>query len=128
MTGSPGISAAKSVPDPAVWRQGEIPEALLHTNTDRAGETVRFGGNVRLGDLNNDGKADLLVYRSVDGGMKVFFRCFQPGGRNNLSGEGNRISYKPRYIAIARAAATGSFFFASTNLRRACELQQAAKI
>src|SRR6056297_2565835 len=72
-----GASGAEPAPDPVLWRQVTIPEALLRTIVNRAGETVRFGGDIRLGDLNNDGKADLLVYRSVDGGMKpVFFGAF----------------------------------------------------
>jgi len=58
---------------PLLWKKVAVPEPFVRSLTNRAGETVRFGGDIRLGDLNNDGAADLLVYRSADGGMKPTF-------------------------------------------------------
>ena len=53
------ISAAA----PAIlYRRVEIPHALL-THAEVEGRDLRFGGDVRLGDLTGDGRADLLVYR-----------------------------------------------------------------
>ena len=66
-------SATSAAAEALLWRKVEIPEALLGRLTNRVGERVRFGGDIRLGDLDNDSDADLLVFRSVDGGMKPAF-------------------------------------------------------
>jgi hypothetical protein len=48
---------------PAIlYRRVEIPRALL-TRTEIEGRHLRFGGDIRVGDLTGDGRADLLVYR-----------------------------------------------------------------
>ncbi len=48
---------------PAVLcRRVRIPDALL-THVEFQGRNLRFGGDIRLGDLSGDGRADLLVYR-----------------------------------------------------------------
>ncbi|MCE2441286.1 MAG: hypothetical protein J4F39_17920 [Candidatus Latescibacteria bacterium] len=48
---------------PAVLcRRIRIPDALL-THVAFQGRNLRFGGDIRLGDLSGDGRADLLVYR-----------------------------------------------------------------
>ncbi|MDE2998747.1 MAG: hypothetical protein OXU79_06670 [Gemmatimonadota bacterium] len=48
---------------PAVlYRKVRIPDAFL-TRTRFEGRNLSFGGDLRLGDLTGDGRADLLVYR-----------------------------------------------------------------
>ena len=57
---------------PILHRKIPIPAALLASATHE-GQTLRYGGDVRLGDLTGDGQADLLVFRSTHGGMKPCF-------------------------------------------------------
>ncbi len=48
---------------PAVlYRRVRIPDPFL-TSVESGGRNLRFGGDLRLGDLTGDGRADLLVYR-----------------------------------------------------------------
>ena len=48
---------------PAVLhRRVRIPDALS-TRAEFGGRNLRYGGDIRLGDLTGDGRADLLVYR-----------------------------------------------------------------
>lgn len=48
---------------PAIlYRRVRIPGALL-TDAGFEGRNLRFGGDIRLGDLTGDGRPDLLVYR-----------------------------------------------------------------
>jgi hypothetical protein len=62
---------------PVLWQAIKIPEPFR--TTARVGSReVTYGGDVRLGDLRNDGVADFLVYRSMGdahdgGGMKPCF-------------------------------------------------------
>jgi len=62
---------------PVLHSKLELPPELLATKIVEGRELV-FGGDLRIGDLTGDGRADLLVYRSVDnahdgGGMKPCF-------------------------------------------------------
>ncbi len=71
---------------PLLWRVVDVPGELC-TTAQVDGETIRYAGDIRLGDLRGTGRADLLVYRSVDdahdgGGMKP---CFM--GAFTLDGE-----------------------------------------
>ena len=52
--------------EPRLWRRIEIPAGLLDT-------TRVFGGDLRIGDLNGDGKVEFLIYRSTEGNMKPSF-------------------------------------------------------
>ncbi len=72
----------KGSSNPILYKKVAIPEEFLTSNG-----TLTYGGDIRIGDLNNDGQADLLVYRSEDnfhdgGGMKP---CFM--GAFTLDGE-----------------------------------------
>lgn len=63
-------------------RRVRVPEALLGSVPGRDGEPVHFTGDLRIGDLDGDGRADLLAFRAADGGMKpVFLGAFTMAGR-----------------------------------------------
>ena len=63
------MSAAEEFGTPILLRKVTIPDAQLAT-AEVNGRTLRFAGDVRLGDLDGDKAADLLVYRSADAGFK----------------------------------------------------------
>lgn len=59
---------------PCLWRRIEVPKSLL---ADKG-----FAGDIRIGDLNGDGKVDFVLFRSTDGGMKpCFVGAFDGDGR-----------------------------------------------
>lgn len=58
---------------PILYKRVEIPPELCVT-----AEEGTYGGDIRMGDFEGNGRADFLVYRSVDdahdgGGMKPCF-------------------------------------------------------
>lgn len=57
---------------PISYRVVSVPDAWLAT-AEVGGSQLRFAGDMRLGDLNGDGEADLLIYRSAEGGFKPCF-------------------------------------------------------
>jgi hypothetical protein len=62
---------------PVLYERVAIPEPLLTTGEAR-GETHTFGGDIRMGDLDGDGRPEFVVYRAVDnmhdgGGAKPCF-------------------------------------------------------
>jgi hypothetical protein len=91
------------LPQPVLHARVEVPESLLTTD-DRG---IKYGGDIRLGDLNHDGRADFLVYRSAGdvhdgGGVKpVFMGAFDMEG--NLlwqAGAGGSQPSRPGPVAI----------------------------
>ena len=87
------------------YRRIEVPSAF---QTERGG--VRFGGDLRIGDLDGDGRCELLVYRCRDGfsegahagGMKpCFLGAFDLDG-NALwqQGEGGEQPARPMSVAL----------------------------
>lgn len=57
---------------PVLYRQIELPaEVLGQANVE--GVERNFAGDIRLGDVDGDGQAELLVYRSTDAGIKPSF-------------------------------------------------------
>jgi hypothetical protein len=59
----PAVAGANSSNDAQLYRRIRIPEPFL---TRENGHT--FGGDIRIGDLNGDGRCDFLVYRSNHSG------------------------------------------------------------
>jgi len=101
----PRIPHAPPREDALLYRKLAIPEALLIT---RDGHT--FGGDVRIGDLNGDGRCDFLIYRcnhgapsgAHRGGMKpCFLGVFDMDG-NILwqAGEGGNQPSRPMSVAV----------------------------
>ncbi len=86
---------------PILHRKVSIPQAFL-TTTDG----LTYGGDIRLGDLTNDGKADFLVYRtanSVDGGavQPCFLGAFDQEGKVLWQkGEGGLQPNRPGPVAV----------------------------
>jgi hypothetical protein len=57
-----------------LWRKIEVPKSLL---ADKG-----FAGDIRIGDLDGDGKVEFILFRSTDGGMKpCFIGAFDSNGR-----------------------------------------------
>lgn len=56
------LSRSPLLEDIRLYREIEVPESLLVTEDGR-----RFGGDLRIGDLDGDGRCDFLVYRCSDG-------------------------------------------------------------
>ena len=92
--------------EPLLHRAIEIP-ADLTTTAQMDGRTVRYGGDVRLGNLRGTGQVDFLAYRSVDvahdeGGMKpCFLGAFTADGEVLWSvGEGGDQPCRPGPVAV----------------------------
>ena len=91
---------------PKLWRVVEIPREFLSTEPVE-NLTVSFGGDLRIGDLRNNGQADFLVYRSIDnahdeGGMKpCFLGAFTIDGTPLWKvGEGGTQPSRPGPVAV----------------------------
>ncbi|MFC1526062.1 hypothetical protein ACFL6X_04535 [Candidatus Latescibacterota bacterium] len=92
--------------EPLLYRTIEVP-AELTTTTCVKGRSIRFGGDVRLGNLRGGGQADFLVYRSVDvahdeGGMKpCFVGAFTSQGQTLWSvGDGGDQPCRPGPVSV----------------------------
>ena len=98
-------AAAQPALEPQLYRRIPIPKAFLVTE-----DTHTFGGDVRIGDLNGDGRCDFLVYRSnhsgpsgpAIGGFKpCFFGAFEMDGTVLWSvGGGGTHPVRPSSVAI----------------------------
>jgi len=87
------------------YRRIPVPGAF---QVERSG--VRFGGDIRIGDLDGDGRCELLVYRCRDGfgegahagGMKpCFLGAFDLDGRALWQqGEGGEQPARPMSVAV----------------------------
>ncbi len=92
-----------------LWREVKVPEAF-RSEAKVKGKTYRFGGDVRLGDLTNDGQADLLVFRcdTVSELKPVFLGAFDLAGRPLWSaGQGGAQPLRPGSVAIHDIDADG---------------------
>ena len=86
---------------PILYRKIQIPRVLL-TGSRIGNQELQFGGDLRVGDLSGDGRADLLVYRSAQGGMKpCFIGAFTMDGEVLWQvGEGGEQPARPGPVAI----------------------------
>ena len=101
----PRIQQGSPREDALLYRKLPIPEEFLVT---RKGHT--FGGDIRIGDLNGDGRCDFLVYRcnhgaprsSHMGGMKpTFLGAFELDGTPLWQiGEGGNQPSRPMSVAV----------------------------
>lgn len=66
--------------EPILYKKLSIPKELLTTSVDEDGNMQTFGGDVRIGDLDNDGVVDFLVFRNNDGTKPVFLGAFNMDG------------------------------------------------
>jgi len=91
--------------DAELFRRVSIPETLLTTIDGRT-----FGGDLRIGDLNGDGRCDFLVYRcnhgapsgAHQGGMKpCFLGAFDINGKLLWkAGSGGNQPSRPMSVAV----------------------------
>jgi hypothetical protein len=92
-----------------LYRRVEIPRALL-TRARIEGQGLRFGGDVRLGDLTGDGQADLLVYRcdTASGLKPCFLGAFTLDGEILWQeGDGGAQPLRPCSVSIHDVDADG---------------------
>ncbi len=99
------------VPRPAavLHRKVEVPAPFL-TRTKVKGQSLEYGGDIRLGDLTGDGRADLLVYRcDAASAMKpCFLGAFTLDGRVLWQvGTGGMQPLRPGPVAIHDIDADG---------------------
>ncbi len=94
---------------PILYKRVEIPPEFCVT-----GEEGTYGGDIRMGDLEGNGRADFLVYRSVDdahdgGGMKpCFLGAFTADGEVLWRvGEGGVQPSRPGPVAICNIDGDG---------------------
>ena len=99
---------------PILHKRVEVPPPLLSA-TEADGRQFAFGGDVRIGDLQGEGRANFLVYRSVDdahdgGGMKPsFLGAFTIDGEVLwAAGEGGEQPCRPGPVAIYDIDGDGS--------------------
>lgn len=92
---------------PILWRRIEVP-AEYTARADTESGQLRYGGDVRLGDLRGTGRADFLVYRCTDdahdgGGTKpCFIAAFTDDGEPLWSvGSGGEQPSRPGPVAVA---------------------------
>ena len=98
-------TATQPALEPQLYRRIPIPKAFLVTEDNHT-----FGGDIRIGDLNGDGRCDFLVYRSnhsgpsgpAIGGFKPrFFGAFEMDGTVLWSvGGGGTHPVRPGSVAI----------------------------
>ena len=96
---------AQPAPEAQLFRRIAIPESYLVTEDEHT-----FGGDLRIGDLNGDGRCDLLVYRSrhsgpygpaVGGFKPCFLGAFDMDGTKLWStGGGGTHPVRPGSVAI----------------------------
>ena len=102
MTGTEEVSQPRRG-DPVLWRRIAVPAEFT---AEEGG--LRYGGDVRFGDLRGTGQVDFLVYRSLDdahdgGGMKpCFMAAFSAAGEPLWSvGDGGVQPSRPGPVAVA---------------------------
>ena len=87
---------------PLLYRRITVPAACLVETATRGGR-VRYGGDIRIGDITGDGRADMLVYRCEPrSGLKpCFVAAFTVDGDLLWKhGEGGVQPLRPGPIAI----------------------------
>ena len=89
--------SAKSISDkPVLFHKITIPDLLLAEDENGA-----FGGDIRIGDLNNNGEMELVVYRTIDGVKPCFIGAFNQRGEYLWhKGEGGQQPIRPGPVAI----------------------------
>ena len=86
---------------PILYKKIQIPSAFL-TSAVFENQELKFGGDIRLGNLSGGEQSDFLVYRSVDEGMKpCFIGAFSMDGRILWQvGQGGEQPARPGPVAV----------------------------
>ena len=86
---------------PVLYKKITVPQEFL-VREEIEGEIFNYAGDVRIGDLTNDGEVDFLVYRCAENGMKpCFLGAFNMNGEPIWSdGEGGNQPLRPGAVAI----------------------------
>ena len=91
-----GEQAKNNIDKPILFKKIIVPDRLL-----AKGENGPFGGDIRIGDLNNNGKMDIVVYRSIDGIKPCFIGAFNQKGEYLWhKGKGGQQPLRPGPVAI----------------------------
>jgi len=87
--------------EPVLWRKVAVPEELLDT-AQVEGQTLRYGGDLRMGDLTGSGRVDFVVYRSAEGGIKpCFLGAFDDEGKTLWhTGRGGAQPVRPGAVLV----------------------------
>lgn len=96
------MGSGRHIPEAVCWRRRQIPGAFL-TSASVEGRDLTYGGDIRLGDLNGDGQAELLVYRceAASGLKPCFLGAFTLDGEVLWQvGEGGVQPERPGPVAI----------------------------
>ena len=86
---------------PILWKSVAIPDSLLASH-EHKGQTLRYGGDVRIGDLTGDGQIDFVVFRSTGNAMKpCFLAAFTMEGKVLWrAGKGGTQPARPGPVAL----------------------------
>jgi hypothetical protein len=95
-----GLSAAEPAA-PVLYRRVELPAEVLAQATIE-GTKLNFAGDLRLCDVNGDGQAELLVFRSTDAGLKpCFLATVSLDGKLLWKlGQGGEMPMRPGPVAL----------------------------
>lgn len=96
-----GSAQAAERGTPILHKKIPVPRALL-AQGEHQGQALRYGGDIRIGDLTGDGRADFLVFRTAGAGVKpCFLAAFSMDGEILWrAGEGGGQPVRPGPVAV----------------------------
>ncbi len=81
LMGGPAMTQADAIgPEATLWREVPVPEQFRGPGPDGP-----CGGDIRIGDLDNDGQVEFVCYRNAAWLKPAFIGAFDPGGEPTWS-------------------------------------------